>query len=378
MSVQIGRYEVEHEIGRGGMAVVYLARQLDLDRSVALKELAGLHANDATQISRFLREARLAGSLNHANIVTVYEYFEDGGVPYMAMEYLPLGSLRPLVGSLSLEQSLVTLDGVLAGLAHAHAHGIVHRDLKPENVMRSESGVKIADFGIAKAQGEAAAPNLTPEGEFLGAPAYVSPEQVLGKEATAASDLYAVGVLAFELLTGEVPFAEETSGAALLVRKVQERAPRLRAVQPQLDRALAAWVEALLERDPARRPSDASVVRRSLEDVAERLAGPRWRSEHELPPGEPSRPEPRSAAPTPHRFVSLQALEQHAPARTLAVRALTRPDAIATLVGLAVLAVVVAPWLAGVAAAAYLALATIAFFDEAEAASSSRRGQRSS
>jgi|tagenome__1003787_1003787.scaffolds.fasta_scaffold20980936_3 serine/threonine protein kinase len=366
MPVQIGRYEVDREIGRGGMAVVYLARQLDLDRAVALKELAGLHAHDATHISRFLREARLAGSLNHPNIVTVYEYFEDGGVPYMAMEYLPRGSLRPLVGTLSLEQALVALDGVLCGLAHAHEHGIVHRDLKPENVMRSEAGVKIADFGIAKAQGEAAS-NLTPAGEFVGAPAYVSPEQVLGKEATAASDLYSVGVVAFELLTGKVPFADETSGAALLVRKVQERPPRLRALRPELDRALATWVEALLERDPARRPGDAAAVQRSLEDIAEGLAGPRWRSEHGLPAAEPGPSSSVAVAPTPHRFVGVGALEQHAPPRMLALRALTRPASLAVLVVLAVLGAAIAPWLVGVAAAAYVALAAITFFDEAEA-----------
>jgi serine/threonine protein kinase len=339
------------------MAIVYLARQLDLDRRVALKELAGLHAKDSTQVSRFLQEARLAGSLNHRNIVTVYEYFEDAGVPYIAMEYLPGGSLRPLVGRLSLGQSLVALDGILAGLAHAHAHGIVHRDLKPENVMRSDEGAKIADFGIAKAQGEVTAPNLTPAGEFLGAPAYVSPEQVRGEQATAASDLYAVGVVAFELLTGEAPFAGEASGGALLVRKVQERAPRLRSRQPELDRGLADWVDALLERDPARRPADAAAARRDLEDIAERLVGSRWRTENALPDELPTDALPARVMRSP------------ASAREQVVRALTGRAPLAVLVVVSALAAVLATWLIAVGAVAYLALAAISFFDEADAAS---------
>src|SRR4051812_28123919 len=189
---QIGRYRVEREVGRGGMAVVYLAHQLDLDAPVALKELSGLLAASPTATSRFVQEARLTRSLNHWNIVTVYEYFEHDGLPYIAMEFLPRGPLRPLVGVLTPVQILGVLDGILAGLAHAGEHGIVHRDLKPENVMcTGDGGVKIADFGIAKAYDRVAAANLTPAGEFNGSPPYVSPEHVSGKPATPASDLYA-------------------------------------------------------------------------------------------------------------------------------------------------------------------------------------------
>jgi serine/threonine protein kinase len=130
-----GRYEIVRQIGRGGMARVFLARQTDLDRDVALKEVAGLRQADDTFIRRFFRESRLVGSLQHPNIVTVYEYFEDDGVPYIAMEYLEAGSLRQYVGDLTLVQVAGVLEGVLAGLAHAQARGIVHRDLKPENVM---------------------------------------------------------------------------------------------------------------------------------------------------------------------------------------------------------------------------------------------------
>jgi serine/threonine protein kinase len=356
------------------MAVVYLARQPDLDRAVALKELAGLHALDATATTRFLREARLAGSLNHPNIVTVYEYFEHGGIPYMAMEFLPRGPLRPLVGALSLPQVLGVLDGILAGLAHADDHRIVHRDLKPENVMRSDDGgVKIADFGIAKAHDQVATANLTPAGEFVGAPAYVSPEQVLGSAATAASDLYAVGVIAFELLTGEVPFARAGAASALLIRKVNERPPTLRSRRPDLDRALADWVDSLLEREPGRRPSSPQSVRESLEDMAERVIGPRWRREAALPAGLPERgPVPSPAGPPP-RFAPTRTLNTHAPTGALAVNALSSPANLAVAAGVAVAGAFLTPWLFAVAAAVYLALAVITFFDEAEAARVGRR-----
>src|SRR5689334_23339799 len=134
------------------MAVVWLARQPDLDRDVALKELAAFHAVEDGFAERFAREARVGGALAHPNIVTVFEAFEDGGVPYIAMEYLERGSLRPLVGRLSLAQVAGVLEGLLAGLDHAATRGVVHRDLKPENVLVSGEGrIKIADFGIAKA-----------------------------------------------------------------------------------------------------------------------------------------------------------------------------------------------------------------------------------
>src|SRR4051812_26457615 len=148
----VGRYEILRELGRGGMALVYLARQTDLDRLVALKELGAFHASDSSFAQRFLRESRVAGSLSHPNLVTVFDYFEHDGTPYLAMEYVECGSLRPYIGRMTLAQIIAVLEGVLAGLAHAHENAIVHRDIKPENVMVATDGrVKIADFGIAKA-----------------------------------------------------------------------------------------------------------------------------------------------------------------------------------------------------------------------------------
>jgi serine/threonine protein kinase len=145
-------YDVIRELGRGGMAVVHLARQRDLGRLAALKELAGLNADDPSFAERFLRESRVAGSLNHESIVTVYEYFEDGGTPFIAMELMEGGSLRPLIGELSLPQTARVLEDLLAAVAFAGSAGIVHRDLKPENALITKGGrVKVADFGIAKA-----------------------------------------------------------------------------------------------------------------------------------------------------------------------------------------------------------------------------------
>ena len=340
---EIGRYRVEHEIGRGGMAVVHLAWQPDLDRPVALKELVNLQADPA----RFLSEARIAGSLNHPNIVVVHEYFEHDGTPYIAMEYLARGSLRPLVGSLTPAQIVGVLDAILAGIAYAGEHGVVHRDLKPENVMRTEDGsVKIADFGIAKAQDELS--NLTPAGEFLGAAAYVSPEQALGGKATAASDLYSVGVLAFELFTSAVPFADAGSGTAMLIRKVNEVPPSVHERAPEIDKQLSDWVASLLQREPARRPAGAAAARALLDAAAERTLGADWRRRAGLPADVPVRV--GAVAPT-----------EAAPLTVAA--ALLRPMNVAVGVVLAVTAALLATWLFAVAVGAYLALAAVSYFE---------------
>ena len=373
---EIGRYRIEREIGRGGMAVVYLARQLDLDRPVALKKLAGLHASDPTVITRFIREARLAGSLNHPNIVTVHEYFEHAGHPYIVMEFLPRGPLRALVGALTIQQVVGVLDGVLAGLAHADEQRIVHRDLKPENVMRTnDGGVKIADFGIAKAYDELAAANLTPPGEFIGAPAYVSPEQALGSSATAASDLYSVGVLAFELVTGAVPFVGAASASALLIRKVNERPPTLRSQRPDIDKGLANWVDNLLERDPNRRPTSPRAAREALEDAADGAIGVGWRRSAPLPAASAD-PTPQPPQPArPRRFARARTLRSHAPYRRLSANALTNRTNVLVGGAIAIAAALLTPLLFAVAAAAYLAMAATTFFDESEAARVARRSR---
>jgi serine/threonine-protein kinase len=262
------------------------------------------------------------------------------------------------VGTLTDEQVVGALDGILAGLVHAHEHGIIHRDLKPENVMRAERGaVKIADFGIATAYDELANANLTPLGEFVGAPGYVSPEQVLGKTATEASDLYSVGVIAFELFTGAVPFAETGGGSALLVSKVNQRPPSLSSARPDLDKRLTDWVDRLLEREPDRRPNSATAVGESLEDIAATALGPGWRREAPLPGGQPA----------PVNRVQTETLRTLELSRRLLLNALSRPLNLVVPAVVAAAGVFLAPWLFLVAAATYVALVLITYFDEAEA-----------
>ena len=283
---RVGRYEVLSELGRGGMATVHLARQLDLDRLIALKRLDGLAEESDVRVRRFVREARLAASLSHPNIVTVHDAFEVDGVAYIAMELVPGGTLRPLLTALSLEQIAGVLDGVLAGLDHAERHHIVHRDLKPENLMvTAEGGIKITDFGIAKATSVAHGDDgpLTTAGVAIGTPAYMAPEQALAEEAGPQTDLYALGVVAFEMFTGRVPFEDEESPVRVLMRHVSEAPPLVVDLRPRVDPELSEWVAALLAKEPSERPASAATARDRLEDIVLRLRGARWRREAPLP-----------------------------------------------------------------------------------------------
>jgi serine/threonine protein kinase len=274
----IGRYEVLREIGRGGMAVVYAARQPDLDRQVALKELSRFHAGSREYAHRFLRESRLAGSLNHPNIVTVHEYFEHNTIPYIAMEYVPRGSLRPYMKRLTISQIAGVLEGVLAGLAHGEAAGIVHRDLKPENIMVTSDGrVKITDFGIARATYRAGTQYMTATGMTVGTPTYMAPEQAMAGDIGSWSDLYSVGVLTYELVVGQVPFHDTEAPMVILMRHVNERIPPAIEVRPDVDPNLSAWIDSLLVKDPKHRVHHALDAWESLEEIIVGLLGPLWR-----------------------------------------------------------------------------------------------------
>ncbi len=301
---KVGRFRILHELGRGGMATVYLAEQTDLGRRVALKELSSFHARDESLAARFLREAQLSGSLSHPNIVTVHEYLVSDGVPYIAMEYCQRGSLRSSIGQLTLAQSAGVLEGVLAGLALAESRGIVHRDLKPENLMvTTEGGVKIADFGIAKALDSAVTANLTMTGSTVGTPHYMAPEQAMAAEVSAATDLYSVGIIAFELLTGRVPYADTNTPMAVLLRQVNEKIPSIHSINPDLDPALAEWVDGMVAKRPEDRPENAALAWESLEDAVLSLLGPRWRRQARLLK---NRDELTTAKPlTPAPFASL-------------------------------------------------------------------------
>jgi len=282
----VGPYEVLRKVAEGGMAVVYLAVQPGLDRQVALKELAAFPADEPELAARFVHEARLAGSLTHPHIVTTHDFFVHEDRPYIAMEYVERGSLRPFARVLSLAQVAGVPEGTLSALTHAAGQGIVHRDVKPENVLVTSSGsVKLADFGIAKALNTVVTGNVrTRRSTTIGTPAYMAPEQALSGEATARSDLYAVGVMAYEMVTGRLPFGTPgDTPMAILLGHMQGDFPPADLVEPALDPRIARCIERLMAREPADRPDGPEEAWRELEDAFVAILGPFWRRDAALP-----------------------------------------------------------------------------------------------
>lgn len=249
-----GRYEVRARLARGGMATVYEAVDLRLDRVVALKVMHRHLADDPDFVARFQREARAAARLTHPHVVGVYDQGTAEGLIYLAMEYIPGRTLRDVLrqfGPLSPEQALVILDPVLEGLAAAHAAGFVHRDIKPENVLISDDGrVKVADFGLARAV-ETSNTSAT-QGMIIGTVAYLSPEQVQRGEADERSDVYAAGILLFEMVTGTVPHAGETP-LSVAYQHVNADVPAPSSVQAGIPADVDALVVTATRRDPALR-----------------------------------------------------------------------------------------------------------------------------
>src|SRR5947209_6137043 len=205
-----GRYQILRKLGAGGMANVYLAEDQELGRRVAIKILNDRHANDEQFVERFRREAKNAAGLSHPNIVSIYDRGEAENTYYIAMEYLDGRSLKELVvarGPLPVEDVIAFTRQVLAALRFAHRKGVVHRDIKPHNVMADADGrLKVTDFGIARA----GASQMTEAGSIIGTAQYLSPEQARGAAVDQRSDLYSIGVVLYEMLTGEVPFNGET------------------------------------------------------------------------------------------------------------------------------------------------------------------------
>ena len=248
----MGSYEIVRVLARGGMSVVYLARQPALGRDVVLKRL-NLESGDPELARRFVREAQLAAALDHPNVVTLFDFCEYDGVPYIAMEYVAGGSLRPLVRNLEIPQVLGVLEGVLAALDHAESHGIAHRDLKPENVLvTARGGVKIADFGIARAYNRITS-RLTSPATAIGTPAYMAPEQVGDGPLGPYTDIYAAGVMSYEMLAGQPPFDPSEPPLAVLYQHAHRPVPPLAERAPAAPPALSRWVEWLLAKAPADR-----------------------------------------------------------------------------------------------------------------------------
>jgi serine/threonine protein kinase len=301
----VGRYELLDPIGYGGMAVVYLARQTDLDRLVALKELRLFQSPDDPGLAqRFLREAHMAGKMSHPNLVTVHEYFEHDGTPYIAMEYLQRGSLRPWVGGMTTAQIAGVLEGVLAALDHAERYRIVHRDLKPENLLVTDQGqIKVADFGIAKPPSTHTSPMLTATGTTVGTPTYMAPEQAMGHGLGPYTDLYSVGIMAYEFFVGRAPFDDTDTPVAIILRHVNEQIPPAHTVNPAVDRGVSDWIDRLLVKEPSERTQTAEQAWDDLEEVVLRLLGSRWRREARLVP---TVEQPVAPELTPAPFTSME------------------------------------------------------------------------
>jgi len=295
-----GRYEILRRLGGGGMAEVHLARDEHLGRDVALKLLKESLAGDEVFVKRFLREARSAATLNHQNVVQVYDQrrSEDGRY-YIAMEYVPGGTLKQRLireGALDPAEAARLGTQVAEALQAAHARGVIHRDVKSQNVLLSAAGdAKVADFGIARA---ADATTLSSPGSILGTAKYMSPEQATGSVVTSRSDLYSLGVVLYEMLTGELPF-EADDFAQALAKHAAEPPPRPRDVNPGVPEAMDALVTSLMAKDPdLRRPGSAADLGDEL-----RWAQDRAPQAQVLPP-----PAPRAASPGPRRRWPLRLL----------------------------------------------------------------------
>ena len=266
--VVAGRYRLDRSLGTSGMAEVFVATDLQLRRSVAVKRLPSSAMEDATAKARFAREARALARVNDPHVVTVYDIVVDDGRPFLIMELVEGMTLRDLIDAddrLQPARVISIASGICSGLAAVHANGIVHRDMKPSNVFLTTSGaVKIGDFGIASVASDV---KVTRAGEVFGSAPYVSPEQVTGDPVDARADLYSLGCVMFEMVTGRPPFAGDDP-AALAYQHVHTKPERADALVPQVPAALASTIDRLMAKDPEDRPESADALRRSLESIA--------------------------------------------------------------------------------------------------------------
>lgn len=274
----LGRYRIDSEIGRGSMGAVYLGRDPQIGRAVAIKTMALSRGFGQDQIGeareRFFREAETAGRLHHPDIVTIFDAGESGELAWIAMEYVKGEDLQRHTAPgrlLPVPQVLEIVARVAEALSYAHGQGVVHRDVKPANVMVGlDTGlVKVMDFGVARVDDA----SRTRTGIVLGTPSYMSPEQMAGRRTDGRSDLYSLGVMLFQLLTGSLPHAGENM-AELMRRIVNEPAPDVRSLRPELPEALADVVALALEKRPEVRYADGVQMAQDLRAVAAGLAAP--------------------------------------------------------------------------------------------------------
>jgi serine/threonine-protein kinase len=272
---RLGRYQLEREIGRGAMGIVYLGRDTAINRMVAIKAIPlASEFSDAELVearSRFFREAETAGRLNHPNIVTIYDVGEERGLAYIAMEYLKGRHLSDYAKSNNLMEPRKVLDVIgrtAAALGFAHKQQVVHRDIKPANLMYDPSTdvLKITDFGIARLSGAGS----TRTGIVLGTPSFMSPEQLEGRTVTGHSDLFSLGVSLFQLLTGQLPFAAD-SMTGLMQQIAEAPHPRLRAFRPDLPACVESIIDRALAKSPDARYDSGAQMAAALEDCRSRI-----------------------------------------------------------------------------------------------------------
>ena len=303
-----GRYRIVRKLGSGGMANVYLAEDEDLGRRVAIKILNDRYANDDLFIERFRREAKSAAALSHPNIVSVYDRGEAEGTYYIAMEVIEGRSLKELImtrGPLPIPQALAYSHEILEALRFAHRHGIIHRDIKPHNILIGER-LKVTDFGIARA----GASQMTEAGSIMGTAQYLSPEQARGAPVTAASDLYSVGIVLYEMLTGKVPFSGD-SAIEIAMKHLNEPPKPPSKIRPEVPEELDAVVLRALAKNPEDRYQTA-------EEFSEDL--------HRVEAGLPLAPETSEAATALLTGVAVPLAGDGGSTEVLAETAVTRPQ----------------------------------------------------
>lgn len=261
----IGKYEIVTELGRGGMGVVYKAWEESLRRHVAIKMLGDRLTQDEAVVTRFMREARSVADLNHPNVIQVFAVDTHEGKPYFAMEYIEGQSLSSLIeeqGKLSPRRAVKILSEVASGLSAAHNKGVVHRDIKPDNIMLTEhGGVKVLDFGIAQLEDQNS--KLTGTGMAIGTPNYVSPEVCLAQDVDNRSDLFSLGVVFYEMLTGDKPF-EADSPLQMMTNVVHSEVPDITKLNSEVEPRLRAILDHLLAKNPEERYQNAKQL---LEDI---------------------------------------------------------------------------------------------------------------
>ncbi len=266
-SVLSGRYRLDSKLGSGGMSTVYLARDETLERPVAVKVMHAGISDQPDQLERFRREARAVAQLSHPNVVAVIDAGEDQGHPYIVFEYVDGETLKQRIdrlGRLPVDEAAAYAIEVGRGLAAAHARKLVHRDVKPQNVLIDAAGrAKVTDFGIALSL---ESDGLTKTGRVLGTTDYVSPEQAMGQDVDARSDIYSLGILLYEMLTGRVPFEAETL-VGVAMKHVNEPMPDVQRARPEVSAVFASVIERATEKDPKKRYADMSALLADLESA---------------------------------------------------------------------------------------------------------------